>query len=422
MGSEPGGTWNWALHLALHHEVWVITHPQFRDRVEAFFAEKPNSKIRFVWVDVNSIFDPWVPARGERGIQIHYLLWLNVAYSTAKSICEKNGIDIAHHVSWGTIRAAPPLWRLSVPFIWGPIGGGQCAPMAFLGYFGASAVQEIIRDFITRSFYLSRALRRAARAAARVLVTNRETQRAVYSIRGVGAQLMLDCGLPEESLSSSPPADRQMDKFTLLWAGRLEHRKALALALEALSKIKHIPVRLLVAGDGHLRQRLENMSAKLGLAGRVDFLGYVPHAEMPSVFASADAFLFTSLRDSFGSVVLESMAKGLPIITLDHHGVGSFVPADAGIKVEVTTPRKTTGALAAAIQTMSQSPTLRASMRLASWRFAASQTWTHRAEQMTRVYEEALLLERGRPPLPLPSKRQPMKQLIRQSKANLFRS
>jgi glycosyltransferase involved in cell wall biosynthesis len=390
MGSEPGGTWNWALHLARHHDVWVITHPQFRDRIEAYLVDKPNLKIEFVWVDVKSILDPWVPTRGERGIQVHYILWLKVAYSAAERVCKEKGIDVAHHVSWGTIRAAPPLWQLPVPSIWGPVGGGQCAPTAFLRYFGLRAVQEILRDVVTRSFYLSSPLRKAAQRAALVLVTNRETQRALSGIRGVGVELMLDCGSAEDWLSSAPPAGPVTSEFTLLWAGRLEHRKALSLALEALAKVKHIHARLLVAGSGALRASLEKKTTNLGLAGRVDFLGSVPHATMQSLFARADAFLFTSLRDSFGSVVLEAMARGLPIIALDHHGVGSFVPDEAGIKVAVTTPKKTVEALAAAIETMNDSPALLSTMRLASWTFAKNQTWTHRAEQMTRVYEDAV--------------------------------
>jgi glycosyltransferase involved in cell wall biosynthesis len=388
MGSEPGFTWNWAQHLSRHHEVRVITHPQFRTRIEAYLRENPNPNVQFVWVDVKSALDTWNPAQGERGIRLHYLLWLKEAYAAARKLCEESCVEIAHHVSWGTMRAAPPLWQLPVPSIWGPIGGGQCAPAAFLRYFGLRAGQEILRTCLTRTLYFSRGFRKTAQSSDLILATNRETQRLLKSISGADVQLMLDCGLQADWVSPIPPADRSVRDLTLLWVGRLEHRKALPLALEALASVRGVQATLLVAGSGPLRSKLEIMAAKLGLGSRVEFLGSVPYTMMQSLFERADLFLFTSLRDSFGSVVLEAMAKGLPIITLDHQGVGSFVPNDAGVKVPVTNPKDTVRSLAAAIENLGQSPAALTGMRLASWCFAKEQTWSRRAEQMTGIYQK----------------------------------
>ena len=75
---------------------------------------------------------------------------------------------------------------------------------------------------------------------------------------------------------------------------------------------------------------------------------------MNTLFNEADAFLFTSLRDSFGSVVLEAMGHGLLIVTLNHQGVRDFVPADGGVKVSVESPEQTTRELAQAIDALAQ--------------------------------------------------------------------
>ena len=389
MGSEPGFTWNWAQHLSAHNDVQVITHPQFRTKVEAYLSQHSNPRLQFVWVDVESALDRWNPAEGERGIRLHYLLWLKAAYSVAEKLCQENRIDVAHHVSWGTMRAAPPLWRLSVPSVWGPIGGAQCAPPSFLRYFGLKgAMQEIVRTALTRTLYFSRSLRKTARSAGLILATNRETEQLLTSISGADVQLMLDGGLQPDWLSINPPVERPIRELTLLWAGRLEYRKALPLALEALARLKGLPVRLLVAGSGPLRSTLESMTTQLGLSDRVEFLGSVPYNMMQSLFERSDVFLFTSLRDSFGSVVLEAMAKGLPIVTLDHQGVGSFVPDAAAIKVPVTNPKETVESLAAAIEKLAKSPAVLFKMRLASWNFAKDQSWSRRAEQMTSMYQE----------------------------------
>jgi glycosyltransferase involved in cell wall biosynthesis len=91
------------------------------------------------------------------------------------------------------------------------------------------------------------------------------------------------------------------------------------------------------------------------------------------------------------------MAQGLPILALDHQGVGTFVPVEAGIKVPVTNPRETTHALAAAIEKLAKSPALVCGMQLAGWTFAKEQTWNRRAEKMSKIYEEVAAHRKGRP-------------------------
>ena len=117
------------------------------------------------------------------------------------------------------------------------------------------------------------------------------------------------------------------------------------------------------------------------------FLGIVPREELPGVFHEADAFLYTSLRDSSGSVVLEAMAQGLPILTLNHHGVGAFVPEDAGVKVPVSSPAETVALLAKGMEQLALSPRMRGEMGEAGWRFAANQTWAQRAKDMVGQYQ-----------------------------------
>ena len=45
LGSEPGNTWNWAWQLSRTHEVWVIAHPEYKDRVDRFLAHQPNQRL-----------------------------------------------------------------------------------------------------------------------------------------------------------------------------------------------------------------------------------------------------------------------------------------------------------------------------------------------------------------------------------------
>jgi glycosyltransferase involved in cell wall biosynthesis len=183
----------------------------------------------------------------------------------------------------------------------------------------------------------------------------------------------------------------------LLWAGKLIRWKGLDLALRALAALgPDSRVRLSIAGDGPLRREFEVTAKELGLGGRVIFKGRVAWSDMPGEFVAADALLFTSLRDSSGSVVLEAMAHGLPVITLDHGGIGTFLPSDAGLKVRVSTIEKTVENIATAIQYLRDHPEERRQMGDAAYRYARENTWENRTTAMQAIYQEVLSAPIGR--------------------------
>jgi len=80
----------------------------------------------------------------------------------------------------------------------------------------------------------------------------------------------------------------------------------------------------------------------------------------------------------------------LPILTLDHQGVRTFVPPDAGIKIPVTTPQETSKGIAEGIRLLARNPDVRRRLGEAGRAFAGTQTWEKRAEWMSKLYEEVI--------------------------------
>jgi glycosyltransferase involved in cell wall biosynthesis len=390
LGSEPGITWNWARFLSVSHQVWVLAHPHYRDSVECFLRKHPNPNLHFVWVTLPCLWDPWDPARGEQGIRLHYVLWQHAVFRQAAQLQRQHRFDLVHHVSWNSVSAPSQLWHLAIPFVWGPVGGGQTAPPMFRHYFGSSWGKEVLRTLRVKLVPLRPTLRRAVRHSAFILATNRESLRILEAAGARSVRLFLDTGIAPDYLPRTLPRPRAADGLTLLWAGRLEPRKALPLALEALVQTRDARIRLLVAGDGPQRRTWEAQTQRLGLQRQVQFLGRLPWDKMPDLFRQADAFVFTSLQDSSGAAVFEAMAHALPIITLDHQGVGAFVPPEAGIKVPVTTPAETTATLAQEICRLAASVETRVRMGEAAWAYAKTQTWDRKAAQMSHWYRECL--------------------------------
>ena len=378
------------MSLSRIHQIHVLTHPQYRPEIDAYLSKHPNANLEFSWVNLPSWGDPWRPARSDRGIRLHYLIWQRLAYREAKRMHKRHNFDLVHHVSWGTISAPPLLWRLPIPFVWGPVGGGATAPRNFRHYLGADATGDLLRTLRIRLLPWAPFLRKAVKNSALLVATNRETVRLMKQAGGRNVRYGYDNAMSARMLDDQIPSRPPDGEMKLLWAGRLEPFKALRLGIEALALLKDTPVRLLVAGDGSQRKELEALTRELGVSDRVDFLGQAPWAAMPFLFRSADAFLFTSLRDSMGSVVMEAMSQALPIITLDHQGVAGLVPEEAGIKAPVTTPATTVAALAEGIRRLATAPEIRLKMGAAGWNYARAQTWERRAAEMTQWYEECV--------------------------------
>lgn len=396
-GSEPGVTWNFAWQLSLAHEVWVMTDPQFRADVERYLELHPNANLNFVWVGLPPRWDPRRTPGSDKGIRLHYLFWQRAVLREARQLHRKQNFDVVHHLSWGTISAPPLLWRLPVPFVWGPIGGGQTTPAAFRRYFGSGWAREVLRTFRVKVVTRLPGLRRAVRESALILSTNPETTHALTAAGARQVRFFPNIGVPQQWMGHSPDDHApKRQELIILWVGRLIPLKGLPLALEALSQIERsLPVRLRVVGEGPLRADMENLAQSLGVSDRVEFVGSVPWSQMMDYYREADVFLFTSLRDSSGAVITEALAYRLPILTLNHQGVGAIVPPEAGIKVAVTNPEETVRALADGMRRLAQSPQLRKHMGEAGWTHAQSMGWQQRAEQMTEWYEEVVASYRG---------------------------
>lgn len=386
-GSEPGLSWNWASYLSRDHAIWVISHPEFQAEVEQQLANHPNPNLNIIWIRGSN----WDPASGTRGIGIHYVKWLRQAERFAKQLHSRISFDIAHHVSFGTVSVPSKFWQLGIPFIWGPVGGAQTTPQCLVGLFGSSRYREYARTLRVKLLPYLPSLRKAVRRAAALLATNYETQSALRAAGAKDVPLFWDNGLPDHAIPPQPEFRSPGTPIKILWAAKLEKRKGLPLALQALTLLDpDVPVVLEIAGDGPERSGCMSLAADLGVSDRVHFIGNVPSTEMRHRFKAADIFLFTSIRDSCASVVLEAMAHALPIITLDLHGVGAYMPAGAGIKVPVTNAAQIAQDVAGAIRDLALDAQLRLEKGFEGWMYATDRKWSTRADMMTKIYQNCL--------------------------------
>jgi len=350
--------------------------------IEAELKLRPLANLHFHFISA--------PKLARLSETLHYILWQRSAVTAARKLCNRYRFDAAHHVTYASIHVPTQLWRTGIPLVFGPVGGGQTAPSGMLYYFASGRREEQLRTIVTRYLSTSPYHRHSLARTDHVLAANHDTLNAVTRAGCRKASLMCDTAVSEQYLAHGPL--RFNDSYTplkLLWAGRMLTRKALPLALDALREVR-AEVTLTIAGDGIEPNVVHGMIADRNLRGRVFWKGSrLEWSELRDEYADHHALLFTSLRDSFGSQVLEAMAMGLPVIALDLHGVRDHVPARASIKVPVDQPEETVRRLALAIEKFaSLSRWQKCEMSREAWSFAKTQTWAARAEFAENLYRE----------------------------------
>ena len=138
------------------------------------------------------------------------------------------------------------------------------------------------------------------------------------------------------------PDSRIVRGAAVLSVGRLSPIKRHDLTIRAA---EHFPYDVWIAGDGPEHLRLEELSKRLSLARRVQFLGPQTQAQLPDVYRRAGGFVHTSETGSLDKVVLEALACGLPVITtsttLSGLPVTVVSPTPSGIAEGVLAMRQT---------------------------------------------------------------------------------
>jgi glycosyltransferase involved in cell wall biosynthesis len=132
---------------------------------------------------------------------------------------------------------------------------------------------------------------------------------------------------PPMAADAGAPSEREPLALAL---GRLHRNKGFGLLLEAIAETRH--VSLWIAGDGPQRPRLERLATRLGIAGRVRFLGW--RGDVPRLLAAADLLVCPSLHEPLGNVVIEAWSAGLPVVATASDGpAGLIEDGDSGILV-----------------------------------------------------------------------------------------
>lgn len=333
-GSEGGIGWNWAYEARrLGHDVWVLVSPAYETEIRAACDRDPIAGgIRWIFPQARH----WTLAAGSHpsNVRRHNYLWQKAALGVAADLCREIRFDAVQHVTWGGIRYPSLLWKLPVPFVLGPVGGGETSPRLLRDAMSLrNRSMELVRDLSNATLMLNPPVRGMLKAAKLIATRTSESLDALpVQVRN---KSFVYLGIGTSSGASVPARVRRSGRYDILFAGRLLYWKGVHLALAAFQHVlKELPeARFSIVGRGPEESDLRSRIARYGLSGSVGLIPWVRQAELYDLYRNHDLFLFPSLHDSGGCVVLESLTSGLPVVCLDIGGPRAIVDDTCGVVV-----------------------------------------------------------------------------------------
>lgn len=357
-GSESGVGWNWVLQMAKNNKLHVITRANNRAPIEAHLPESLKDNITFYYYDTADFIKKM--KNKAKGLYFYYFLWQLGIIPLICKILKSGKIDYTMHLTFGSMWMPTFLPFFHTPFIWGPVGGGDCEPKSFLRVLPVK--QRIIqsaRSMMNLLSVVNPLIMIPATKASIILARTPNSAQVIPHFYHHKTKVILETAM-EEKVFSYKKVIRKDDKvIRMITTGRLVPNKNILTVVRALKYIpKSYHISLTIVGSGPQKKEIEEEIIKNDRIADVEIIAEMPRQEVLQLVEQSDIFLFPSLREGGSWSLMEAMAIGLPVVCLDWAGMAITTNDSCAIRLPVTTPELMPVDMAKAIVKLIEDPQL----------------------------------------------------------------
>jgi glycosyltransferase involved in cell wall biosynthesis len=392
-GHVPGSAWRIVKGLSRHHDIHVLTEARYEEEIREFVqkTDAPDGRLNFHFI-------PRVEAKKAKGYHaplpfrsiLRYRKWLKRSYDIASGLNTHTAFDLTHHLRADTFREPGYLWKLGLPFVWGPMGGTGMFPWSMMSilnprYRAAHTIKNILNTVQLRAGpRVIRAIR-----SAHIIAQTLEDKHNLLKVHGVESRVV-----HEQSADPSMGFIRKLapdNRLELAWAGRCSERKGVPLLFRALqSPDLRGRVVLHFAGTGPKLSEWKQLAHRLGINDAIVWYGWLSQDETVTLLRSCHMTVFPSLWDATSTFVMQSLSTGLPVICLDHCGFGDIIDNTCGFKIPISNPRNVITGIAGALLIVLQNPHLVERLSIGAMEKARKYSWDNTVSDISKVYIEAV--------------------------------
>lgn len=319
-----------------------------------------------------------------------YILFEFLAWHKLKKRISQNEFDLIHRIS----PVSPTLPSLiakksTIPFILGPLNGSLPWPQQF-----TDAIKKE-REFIVHirnAYKFLPYYKSSFQNASRILVAFEHVKKDVpqsehhkfvkYNELGVDTNLYQPSSLKKDK-----------SQCDFLFVGRLVPYKGANVVINAFvkSKLLRDKHRLIIVGDGPEKAFLQKLINDNDLQDCVELLGWKTQTEVAKIMQASDVFVFPTIREVGGNVIIEALSAGLPCVVPDYGGPSELVNPNIGIKIPLSDKAEFENQYVAAMESLAQNTELREELSKAARLEAVNNhDWSIRGKKTIQIYNDVL--------------------------------
>lgn len=343
-GSECAVGWEITKRLGQYFEVTVLmcektpSGDNYAEEVKNYVDKNGSIKnISFIYVPI--------PQKAKFYIWLHdiglwpayywgYNCWQKSAFEMADKLHATKKFDLVYQLNMIGFREPGYLWKLPVPFVWGPTNGFHSIPLSFLKSLKGKEYyfQHLKHFFNELQILISNRPKKAARKAAVVWCVDKLAQENLSNWGGK-TDLLQETGLSivKETYFVLKKKFENPAVLHLVWSGKITSGKALGILIDALLLHKDLNFKLTVLGDGPLMQEMKIRAQ--AITHKIDWKGWVSRDEALDCVKSSHLLIHSSLKEGTPHAVLEAIAYGIPVVCHDTCGMGVAVNDKNGFKI-----------------------------------------------------------------------------------------
>ncbi len=337
-GSEPNVGWKWATELLLQgHEVYVITRSNNKFIIESEIKKKKLKGINFIYYDLPKLIIKIIKGKSNKFSYLYFYLWQIGIYFKLRDFVKKIKFDYIHHVTFVSYRFPSFLCLYDIPFIFGPLSGGDTVPKNIRKSFRFNdKIKELIRDISNYLIPIFPILNLNFKKAYKIIVNSEATKSNIPRIYHKKTILDLAISIDEKQINSNQIINFNKEIFNFCFIGSYEHIKGINIILKILKKLKNNNYIFFFnfIGSGPLEGYIKEYLKKNNIEKFSKIYPNIPHKKVFDIMLQNHLLLFPALRDSGGLVVLEAMSAGLPSAVLSLGGPSKLVNDNCGIIVD----------------------------------------------------------------------------------------
>lgn len=339
-GSENSLGWNWTYTAAKEgNTISVLTWSVNKKDIEKYWSLcseeeiKIRERIKYYYIE---------PKENKLKISNHineilvYRSFQKKAYEFAKQLIIKEKFDFVHHITWSSCVQLTHLYKLGVPFVLGPVGGGERIPKKInISLTNKDKLTEWLRVLVQNMSRFNYSHRKLYSKSKKIFVSTKETKMIIPKRYWDKVYILQASGLNISDIVEQHKNYEKINCLKVLAVARLIYWKGIEIAIDAVIKahLSGLNIEFTIVGDGEQRDELikkVNEEHK----GVVNFVGSIDYSRLNEFYNDSDVLLNCSLHDSGCLVVIEALSQGLPVICIKTGGPATLTDDNCAIRIE----------------------------------------------------------------------------------------